>query len=409
MTNDVVQDHPYLPGGLISLEHWNTPETSVHKSLRGALNDILLQLRVGISPDDQAFKSLDDLPMLKGDKLRVFAPEPDSELLAKALQDQWARLRQAGAHQRNVSFVVAPPFSGVAEALCRTQRRILTPPDNLFMTEQDAAAWWDEQLAGGDWIVPELADFWLRHQSGLNLLREFFARIALDHAGNGVVGCVSWCWQFWTQYLPELSLAPYTLAPLTGEQMTRWFDYLASERGEQQVIARMTHDGLYVLPVPEEKTRLKYSSFTQDLATLARGNRGIARAIWQRALRARPEKSEAHEGKENREKREPVDIGGRQCWVVPLDQLSLPSVPQSAGRQPGHILHALLLHNGLTTEQLHMVTGLPEQEVCLTLDKLLRAELIYRNQTSGAYEVTPLGYPAVRKNLQGRGYPVDGF
>lgn len=403
MTNETAQDHPYLPGGLISLDQWKTPESSVRKSVRGALNDIVMQLRVGISPEEQAFQSLDDLPVLAGEKLREFAPEPDPGLLAKALQEQLGQLQQAGTQRRNVSLLVTPPFSGVAEALCHSQRRKLTPPDNLFMTEQDAAAWWNEQLAGGDWVVPELADFWLRHQSGLNLLREFFARIALDNAGNGVVGCSSWCWQFWIQYLPELSLVPYTLAPLTGEQMTRWFDYLASGRGEHQVAARMTHDGLYVLPAPEEKTTAKYSSFTQDLATLARGNRGVALAIWQRTLRARPEKDSEEEEKE------PAVIAGRQCWVVALDQLSLPSAPHSTGRQPGHVLHALLLHGGLTTEQLHLVTSLPEQEVCLTLAKLLRADLVNLNQASGAYEVTPLGYPAVRKHLQGCGYPVDGF
>ncbi|MFO8141003.1 MAG: hypothetical protein R6T87_03765, partial [Marinobacter sp.] len=366
-------------------------------------NDILTQLRAGISPEGQAFQSLDELPVLANETLQDFAPEPDSGLLAETLEHQLNQLRQVGALRQKVSFMVAPPFSGVSEALRHTKRRILTPPDNLFMSEQDAAAWWDEQLSSGDWVVPQLADFWLRHQSGLNLLREFFARIALDNTGNGLVGCSSWCWQFWIQYLPELSLVPYTLAPLTGEQMTRWFDYLASGRGRQQVAARMTDDGLYVLPKPAEQSRHKYSSFTRDLATLARGNRGVALAIWQRALRARPENQDVLEGKE------PAVVSGRQCWVVPLDQLSLPSLSHSSGRQPSHILHALLLHSGLTTEQLHLVTGMPEQEACLTLAKLMRAELVNLDPESGVYRVTPLGYPAIRKNLQARGYPVDGF
>lgn len=403
MTDDVVQDHPYLPGGLIALEQWQTPETSVRKTVRGALHDILEQLRAGISPEGRAFQSLDDLPVLASEALQEFAPEPDPGLLARTLEDQLEQLRQGGAHRRTVSFIVAPPFSGVSEALHHTQRRVLTPPDNLFMSEQDAAVWWDEQLSSADWVVPQLADFWLRHQSGLNLLREFFARIALDNTGNGLVGCSSWCWQFWRQYLPELSLGPYTPAPLTGEQMTRWFDYLASGSGEQQVTARMSHDGLYVLPKPQQQPRHKYSSFTRDLATLARGNRGVALAIWQRALRARPENRDELKGQE------PAVVAGRQCWVVPLDQLSLPSLSHSTGRQPSHILHALLLHSSLSTEQLHLVTGIPEQEVCLTLAKLMRSELVHQGPESGVYRVTPLGYPAIRKNLEARGYPVDGF
>jgi hypothetical protein len=403
LANDVVEDHPYLPGGLIALDQWKTPETSVQKTIRGAFRDILDQLRAGISPEEQAFQSLDDLPMLSGDRLKEFAPEPDAALLAQVLVDQFDQLHRDGACHREVNFVVAPPFSGVKEALRCLSRRVLTPPDNLLMTEQDAGAWWDEQLSGGDWVIPELADFWLRHPGGLNLLRELFARIALDHAGTGMVGCSSWCWQFWRQYSPELSLAPYTLAPLTGEQLTRWLDYLASGQGEQQVTARMTRDGLYVLPAPGQDSDLKYSSFNQDLATLARGNRGVALAIWQRTLRARPEKDDEDSGKEV------VRLARRRCWVAPLDQISLPSVPASAGRQPSHILHALLLHDGLDTEQVALVTGLQKQDIALTLDRLIRSELVGRAPESDVYRVTPLGYSAVRKNLQARGYPVDGF
>lgn len=402
MANDVVEDHPYLPGGLITLDQWKTPETSVQKTIRGAIRDILDQLRAGISPEEQAFQSLDDLPMLTGETLREFAPEPDAALLATVLEAQLDQLRHGGASNREVNFVVAPPFSGVPEAMGCLSRRILMPPDNLLMTEQDVGSWWDEQLSGGDWVIPELADFWLRHPAGLNLLRELFARIALDQAGNGMVGCSSWCWQFWRQYSPELSLAPYTLAPLTGEQLTRWLDYLASGKGERQVTARMTRDGLYVLPAPRQDSDLKYSSFNQDLATLARGNRGVALAIWQRTLRARPEK-EADSGKE------PIQVAGRRCWVAPLDQISLPSVPASAGRQPSHILHALMLHDGLNSEQLALVTGMQQQDIALTLDRLIRAELVGRVRESGDFRVTPLGYPAVRKHLQARGYPVDGF
>jgi hypothetical protein len=341
--------------------------------------------------------------MLSGDRLKEFAPEPDAALLAQVMVDQFDQLHRDGASHREVNFVVAPPFSGVPEALRCLSRRVLTPPDNLLMTEQDAGAWWDEQLSGGDWVIPELADFWLRHPAGLNLLRELFARIALDHAGNGMVGCSSWCWQFWRQYSPELSLTPYTLAPLTGEQLTRWLDYLASGDGEQQVTARMTRDGLYVLPAPRQDSDLKYSSFNQDLATLSRGNRGVALAIWQRTLRARPEKDDEDMGKEV------VRLAGSRCWVAPLDQISLPSVPASAGRQPSHILHALLLHDGLNAEQLALVTGMQKQDIALTLDRLIRAELVGCDRESNVFRVTPLGYPSVRKNLQARGYPVDGF
>jgi hypothetical protein len=69
----------------------------------------------------------------------------------------------------------------------------------------------------------------------------------------------------------------------------------------------------------------------------------------------------------------------------------------------------LLLHDGLNTEQLALVTGMQKQDIALTLDRLIRAELVGRAEASDVFRVAPLGYPAVRKNLQARGYPVDGF
>jgi len=55
------------------------------------------------------------------------------------------------------------------------------------------------------------------------------------------------------------------------------------------------------------------------------------------------------------------------------------------------------------------VTGLPGQEISLSLARFQRADLVTQGDTAGAFRVTPLGYPAVRKYLQSRGYSVDGF
>ncbi|WP_372964398.1 hypothetical protein [Marinobacter sp.] len=403
MTTETDQGQPCLPGGLIPLEQWTSPEVSVHKTLSVWFTDILDQLREGITPEGLAFESLDGLPALSAKKLQKYAPEPGAEPLAEALNEQLEALRQSGVHNRQVSFLVAPPFSGVAEALLTMQRRVITPPENLLMSEQDVVGWWDEQLGGDDWVLPELADFWLRHRSGLNLLKEFFARVALDNAGNGVVGCSSWCWQFWLRYLPELHVGPITLAPLTGERLTQWLHYLAAEKSGRPLTARMTHDGLYVLPAQAEDPKTKYSGFCQDLANLARGNRGVTHAIWQRTLRAKPEEETGQDDDEEN----PVD--GPKCWVVPLHQLSLPSVPHGSGLQAGFVLHALLMHNGLTAEQLEWVTGSAARELTLTLARFIRADVILQDETTGVYRLTPLGYPSVRKYLQSKGFPVDGF
>lgn len=203
------------------------------------------------------------------------------------------------------------------------------PPDR-WMPEPGAAGWWDEVLAGEPWVLPDLADFWFCHRAGLALVREFLSRLALDQVGDGLVGCSGWCWAFWTRYWPGLPVVPLTPAPLTGERLTRWLSFLSCDANGRAVTARMSHDGLYVLPAEA------------DLHT-------------------------------------------------------------------GHVLHALLLHNGLSPDELAVVTGLSAQEVRLALAPLVRAGLAAPDEGSGCYRVRPLGYPAVRRYLQARGYLLDAF
>ncbi len=328
------------------------------------------------------------------------------------------QLRRSGGQSRKASFLVAPPFSGIAEALggASGRRVIAPPPDNLLMPERDITGWWDHQLQDDDWVIPELADFWLRHRSGLGLLRELFARLARDKVGEGIIGCSSWCWQFWTQYLPELHLAPPLTPPSAlsgGDRLTNWLGHLAGgDRSQGPLTARMTQDGLYVLPAPTGgDDERKYSLFTRDLATLARGGNpgGVALAIWRRTLRARPEDEAQQQGGEGGDAHQE----GRQCWVAPLDQLSLPAVPpQSSARRSGYLLHALLMHGGLSLGgQLELTSGgLPGEELRIALSRLERADVVTGgDEQEGIFRVQALAYPAVRRYLQSKGYPVDSF
>lgn len=143
MTTEMDQEHPCLPGGLVPLDQWKSPETSVHKTLRTWFRDILSQPRASVSPEGQAFESLDNLPALSFQRLQKYAPEPGAAELGAALALQLDALRQAGSHNRLVDFLVAPPFSGVPEALVAMGRRIITPPGNLLMSEPEVSDWWD--------------------------------------------------------------------------------------------------------------------------------------------------------------------------------------------------------------------------------------------------------------------------
>jgi len=412
------ESFPSLPGGLIHVDQWKLPEASVRRTLRDALRHLMSQLRAGIAPDEEPFQSLDDLPLLSDRQVRHIAPHPDFASVAEAILASLDDMRQSETLRKDVALVVAPPFAGIREALVRLPGleagfrggkaapwQLIVPPENLLLNREQASRWWDGQDLSGPWVIPELADFWLRHTSGLALVRELLQRIAAGTVGPGLLGCSSWCWQFWESYLPDAHFGALTPAPLDAEQLGRWLEHLANSGDRRPLTARMTDDGLYVLPagdLPDEASR-KHSGFLRDLATAARGIPGVALAIWQRSLRARPEDRIEEDGSLGQ------DAGDRHCWVVPLDQLSLPAMPQSSDRTIGFILHALLLHDGLDEERIALVTGLGEPEIQLALSRLSRSDVVHLSEPSGHWHVTPLGYATVRRHLQSWGYPVDPF
>lgn len=419
---------PCLPGGLLPVEQWVLPETSVHRSLKDAIRHALKQLRAGVSQAEEPFETMDQLPELSDIQKKRLVPEPDYAGQAVAIACDLKRARSEGSLIREVVCLVAPPFSGVEQALAHFSQsdqldprdasgetwRVILPPDTLLFDDQSASEWWDKQDMSLPWVIPELSDFWLRRLSGLALIKELFRRIANGEAGAGIVGCSSWCWRYWGHYLENAQMSPMTPAPMESERLGAWFTHLASGSGGSSVVARMTDDGSYVLPLAEiseaekdqSSKKRKYSTFLRDLAASSRGNPGVALAIWQRSLRARPDDdANLDEADEKAERQSRI----ADCWVVPLAQLSLPTMPQSQESVTGFALHGLLLHNGLDAASLEAVTGVSSHELSLVLSRLKRAELVIYNQSNECWQVTAIGYPTVRRHLQSWGFPVDQF
>ena len=426
-TNENKAD-PCLPGGLMPAEQWALPQTSVRRSLKDAIGHALKQLQAGVSQAEEPFESMDELPELSASQQSRLAPEPDYSDQATAIACGLERARAEGSLSREVAFLVAPPFSGVQQALARFPEPgqsgsiesggeewvIILPPDTLSFDDHETSEWWDRQDLSRPWVIPELADFWLRRLSGLALVKELFRRIANGDTGAGIVGCSSWCWRYWGHYLENAQMSPWTPGPMDAERLGAWFTYLASGSGKSTVIARMTGDGYYVLPLAEtdenekdkDSKKRKYSNFLRDLAATSRGNPGVALAIWQRSLRARPDDDTKLEDADEKTEKQSQTA---DCWVVPLERLSLPTMPQSKESVTGFVLHGLLLHNGLDMASLEVVTGVSTYELSLVLSRLKRAELVVWEQSDERWRVTPIGYPTVRRHLQSWGFPVDQF
>ncbi|WP_228743697.1 hypothetical protein [Marinobacter adhaerens] len=410
----------WMPGGLIPVEQWKVPETSVRRSLKDALRHALAQIRAGVVAEKEVFESLDNLPELSAARLESFAPRPDPSVLAEVLSRALVELGLNHDSGKRVALLVAPPFSGIRSALeCFPELELqqegeagrwslILPPENLLLDEQGAREWWDTQDLSRPWVIPELADFWLRHLSGLALVRELLRRVAAGGTAPGAIGCSSWCWQFWSSYFRDAHFSPMTPSPMAAVELGEWFESLAAGDSDYSITARMADDGLWVLPMTEgnDGKKRKHSGFLRDLASVARGNPGVALAIWRRALRDRPEEEAGTE-----ESGPGSSDGGSvtRAWVIPFDQLGLPAVPQSQGDNIGLLLHALLLHDGLDASHLQLVTGVAEHEAGFVLARLARADLIEQQSSGGRWQVTAQGYPSIRRHLQSWGFPVDTF
>lgn len=446
------EENSILPGGLIPLEEWELPAATVSRTLVGTFHNWLEQLRVGISRRDEAFESLDGLPELGVDELGKVAPEPDCRAHGQAVADEIQRLRSEGLCQRAVVVVVAQPFTGIARALrslpdCKLSSaaqdssksgerlgyQLILPPDNLMMDEAAAKHWWQQQSLDQPWVISELAAFWRRHHDGLALVQELLRLVATEQAGEGVIGCSSWCWQFWSSYYPDAQLTPWAPAPMTGERLGLWLQQLAAASNGQVPVIRTTTDGLHILPLesPDEckknKKKRKRSNLLRNLAADSRGISGVALAIWRKALRNQPEGDDSKQQSKNNKE-------SAQSWAVPLDKLKLPVMPVSPEYNLGIVLHALLLHDGLSKTDLALVTAVQEPELSLVLLRLKQAEIIAAAlpvdkevrriaslntmdaaakkdtaEDSKIWRVTPLGYSTTRRHLQSWGFPVDVF
>ena len=100
--------------------------------------------------------------------------------------------------------------------------------------------------------------------------------------------------------------------------------------------------------------------------------------------------------------------GWYTVWVKPWSQLFLPSVPKSAGTPESIILHTLLLQGGATTELLELLLPLSHNQVKHTLHQLMERDLV-EFKAGNRWQVTLLGYPAVRQFMENEGYLIDAF
>jgi len=357
----------------------------------------------------EPFEERESLKALPAWQLQRIAPAPAWRAAAQALDvrlEHWLADRQS---QHIPLLFIGPPYSGHVEILQLWAElhdwRVIEPPASEEVFAGDLS-WLSDQIVDDQpWVFPHLERTYLRHTEGLGLIRRFFDQVYAGNLGCGLIGCDSWGWTFLRRFWPEHLSNTLALRAFDEKLLSHYLQALASGGEDQHLLFRQSDNGKYVFPPPEDVAvngSVHHSDYMQRLAVHSRGILGIAWTIWHNSLRIEPDEEIAEEAQA-----EAVDLPGKTVWVAPWSQIKHPVMPPGAIRHQAFVLHALLLHSGLTGEQLAQVTPLTADEVTEMIYLLQNARVLA--ESAGFWRVTAQGYPVARQFLVDNGYPVDEF
>lgn len=395
-------DESSSPWRFVPWKEYESPADPATDTAQGWWRKLLLRLRDDADDADALTERLRNAEALPAAELDRIAPSPGVDGEASALGEALRPWMDANSADEPIRFVVGPPHSLLSptlEAWARTAVWRLIPPPTPEEIMSGDERWLDAiERHGADWVLPCLERTYLRHAQGLDLLRRFIDDAYAGRFGRGLIGCNSWAWAFlrhvWRGRLPRA----LSLQALDAEGLERLFrEALATNAGRAVRFAN-ADDGCPVLRSADAGDGKKEpDALVTRLAARSRGIVGVAHAIWRHSLRNRPAKEGEKDG----------DDDADTFWVTPWSRLELPTLPSEARHEHAFVLHALLLHNGATADVLGELLPMSDMHQSEILHLLEDAHLV--EQRDGHWQVSALGYPAVRAFLVGGDYLVDDF
>lgn len=253
----------------------------------------------------------------------------------------------ADSEGTSVRWLISPPYSGAGQCAREWgQRRqwVLPEPPSETLLRSDDLAAWFQFEENQPWVLSTLSAYWLRDTQSMTFLRTLLAAIMRGDFGKGLVVCDSWTFAF----------------------IQRAWQF---EIPHSYCFAAATPELLEQVGIQAQRKRAR------ELLAETRGNIGVTMALWafdQQEDSARPE------------------------------------LPKECSDFTAFILHALLLHHGLSEQQLCQVLPLvPADQRNVQLANLKAHRLI--EESHGRWRVAVTAYPLVREMLAGRGYWLDQF
>ncbi|MFX0183545.1 MAG: MarR family transcriptional regulator [Candidatus Hodarchaeota archaeon] len=396
----------------IPINQYTRPTKPLEETVRLGIKGIFQKLMPTKESIDLPLnqKELTVIPLMKLDRI---VPSPDWTDALNALNLALEEWEKSGSSKGNIVFIVCHPFEGTQEILSIWGKErgwvIIDPPRREEILDRDLN-WFISQIKDGDasFILPNLEHCYLRHVKGLSFLRELFDWL-WSNSCQCVIGIDSWAWSYLNYVLKIDTYARMILVlkALDYDRLNIWFNLLFKQSIKRNLIFRETTTGKYVLsptdPVKDDKIAARYDKkFLKNLAGYSLGIPLVTWRIWRISLRTDPDEELLL--KEDELEMDPRDKR-RTIWVLPWEKVELPIIPEGVKRNESHILHALLLHNGLPIESLSQIVPISVEEVMQNLNKLKRLGLIENREED--WIVSPIAYPRIREFLNSEGYLID--
>jgi len=267
---------------------------------------------------------------------------------------------------------------------------ILEPPprDTVLNCEDDLTL---PEIEGNQvLVVPRLEHWFLRHRTGLGPVRKLMKQLT-ELEQHCVIGCNSWGWGFLSKTIGSDASVPcgLTFESFHASRLRDWFYELASEGEDHGRTFRLSLTGEDVFAGVDDDS--EPSHFFEKLSARSLGIPWVAWHLWRRTLRLGPDEESGVESR---------FPGEQTLWIAALDDFELPKKELETAFL---ILHALLIHDALNEEQLHLV--IPTVSEANILPSLVNAGFVLREDS--LYRCSPAAYPAIRARLNDAGFPMD--
>ncbi len=332
------------------------------------------------------------------------ADPPDCGPLLQSLDEQFGEWSRDSDPRHRLRTLIVPPCDSTGTLRVWAQLRghaLLPEPDRIDLTSLAAQDQLPDLTGDGLLVIPQLEHWFLRERNGLHALRSLLSKLACADR-RCLVGCDSWAWRFIVKSAgADLTLArPQTFEPFDARRLRDWFATLARDGDSDGVTAtfRLAGNGADVLACNEEGE--PHNAHLRQLAARSGGIPWVAWHLWRASLKVSA-------GDEPLSDRAVGATAGdaRTVWVVGDDvDVELPRTNEDRSLL---VLQALLIHGGLTPDEINAVlptTGEPDM-----LAALVTSGHLQRENRGGRHRVRPMAYPAIRKALQAAGIPTGAI